>query len=92
MIKIITHVYSKRGLHARPSAEIVKTAIRYKSNISIINEKKGIIANAKIILEIMMLVASHNSKLIVCAEGIDEKEASKEIAKIISEFSIDEEE
>lgn len=92
MVKEIAHVRSERGLHARPSAEVVKAASKYRSKVSVSNPKKGITANAKAILEVMMLIAEHKTKLIVEAEGPDARKAAKAVATVINEFYVPEEE
>lgn len=91
MFEIEAYVKNKRGLHARPSAQVAKTALNYKSDIFITNIKNNITANAKIILQIMLLEALHNTKLIIKATGTDERKAAQAIAKLINEFYIEDE-
>lgn len=92
MIRETAYVRSERGLHARPSAEVVKAASKYRSEIHIFSPGKGITANARAVLEIMMLAAEHQTKLIVEAKGPDALQAAKAIASIINSFYIPEEE
>lgn len=66
-------VVNDRGLHTRPSTEIVKCASNYKSEIILLSRKNR--ANAKSILGILMLAASKGMKIQVEAEGIDAEEA-----------------
>jgi phosphotransferase system HPr (HPr) family protein len=92
MVRKITHVRSERGLHARPSAEVVKTAGRYQSKIYISNPQKGVTANARFILEVMMLIAEHKTELIIEADGPDAHQAAGAVAAVINEFCVPEEE
>lgn len=63
-------VNNKLGLHARPSASVVKTAASFNSDIFITNER-GDTVNGKSILGLMMLSAGQGSKLTISAEGND---------------------
>lgn len=92
MYKISAYVRNEYGLHARPSAAVVREAGKYASEIQITNSKSGIVADAKAILELMLLVAPQGTELIIEAEGPDAEKAAKSVAKVINEFYISEEE
>ena len=66
-------VGNDRGLHTRPSTEIVKYAAKYKSDIFLHCQKN--MANAKSLLGILMLAATRGTKIEVRAAGIDAQEA-----------------
>ncbi len=70
MIKKEITVKVKLGLHARPSALLVKAATKYRSDFFI--EKDGMKVNGKSIMGVMMLAAEYNSKLTLIADGVDE--------------------
>lgn len=70
------------GLHARPAAEFVKIAERFKSKIRVC--KDGIWVNGKSILSLLTLAAERGSELILEADGIDEKEAIEALKKFLS--------
>lgn len=72
-VKGVFTVKNDRGLHTRPSTEIVKCASNYKSEITLLSRKNR--ANAKSILGILMLAASKGMKIQVEAEGVDAEEA-----------------
>ncbi len=74
-------VINRLGLHARPSAMFVTYATRYKSEIFV--EKDRIKVNGKSIMGIMSLAAEKGSKLIISANGEDEKEAVKVLVKLV---------
>ena len=70
-------ISNDRGLHTRPSTELVKCASRYKAQISLIYEK--IEVNAKSILGVLTLAAERGAKVRVEASGDDAEEAVAEI-------------
>ncbi len=70
------------GLHARPAAEFVKIAEKFKSKIRVC--KDGIWVNGKSILSLLTLAAEKGSELIIEADGPDEKEALSALKKFIS--------
>ena len=92
MYRVIAHVRSERGLHARPSAAVAKEAAKYDCLIKITNPLRGIVVNAKSVLEVMTLIAEQNNELFVDAEGFNSLAAANNVAKVINEFYIKEEE
>jgi phosphocarrier protein len=66
-------VGNDRGLHTRPSTEIVKCAANFRSDVSLVLKKNQV--NAKSILGILMLAASKGAKITVEAVGEDAEEA-----------------
>ncbi|HOH97555.1 MAG TPA: HPr family phosphocarrier protein [Candidatus Cloacimonadota bacterium] len=78
--KIVT-VTNKLGLHARPSALLVRAATKYRSEFFI--EKDGMKINGKSIMGVMMLAAECGSTLELCAEGVDEVYLINEISDLI---------
>lgn len=73
MIEQEVVVQNKLGLHARPAAQLVKTAAQFKSDIFI--RKNSQVVNGKSIMGVMMLAAGKGMKLTLVADGEDEKEA-----------------
>lgn len=69
------------GLHARASSKLVKTAARFVSNIHIQYDNKG--ADAKSIMDVMMLGAACGSELKIEAEGEDEQQAIQALTDLI---------
>ncbi|MEO0086766.1 MAG: HPr family phosphocarrier protein [candidate division WOR-3 bacterium] len=70
------------GLHARPAAEFVKIAERFKSKIRVC--KDGIWVNGKSILSLLTLAAERGSELILEADGPDEQEAIEALKKFLT--------
>ena len=81
MVERSVHVVNKNGLHARPAAEIVKAAAKFRSDITIVREDLEV--NGKSIMGVMMLAAEYGSELLLRAEGADEQDAVTAIAKLI---------
>lgn len=72
MIEKSVIVAAENGVHARPAAMIVETAMGSDSEVIISNGEMD--ANAKSIMEIMMLSAVHGAELAISAEGPDEEQ------------------
>jgi phosphocarrier protein len=68
------------GLHARPAAQFVRIAERYKSKIRLC--KDGIWVNGKSVLGILTLAAEQGSEIILEVSGPDEAQAFTELKGI----------
>lgn len=80
-------VLNEKGLHTRPSTELVKCASSFRSKIQLYY--KEYIVNAKSLLGILMLAASKGSKIRVEAVGDDSKKAIDTITRLAkSKFHI----
>lgn len=66
-------VRNDRGLHTRPSTEIVKCMVSFSSEVRLYYHKNEI--NAKSLLGILMLAAVKGAKIKVVARGKDADEA-----------------
>ncbi len=73
MIEQEVVVQNKLGLHARPAAQLVKTAAQFKSDIYI--RKNSQVVNGKSIMGVMMLAAGKGMRLTLIADGEDEQQA-----------------
>ena len=82
MIKHEIEIINKLGLHARASTKLTQTASIYNSDIWI--ERNGRRVNAKSIMGVMMLAASKGSKIILEADGKDEKPAMDALIELIN--------
>ncbi|MGH7664955.1 MAG: HPr family phosphocarrier protein [Gemmatimonadaceae bacterium] len=74
-------IANRNGLHARPAAEIVKTAARYKSDITLARDELEV--NGKSIMGVMMLAAEYGSTLMLRATGPDAEQAVSALADLI---------
>lgn len=82
MLRKTIKVTNKLGLHARPSALVVRAATKYRSEFFI--EKEGMQVNGKSIMGVMMLAAECGSVLDLIADGVDEEYLLDEIAALIT--------
>jgi len=76
-------VINRLGLHARPSAKLVQTASRFKSDVSIIRD--DLTVNGKSILGVMMLAAEMGAVLTFRIDGPDEQETLAAIEKVFTD-------
>jgi phosphocarrier protein len=81
MIERSVQVTNKNGIHARPAAEIVKVAARFKSQITL--GRDDLEVNGKSIMGVMMLAAECGSELLLRADGPDAQEAVQAIEGLI---------
>ncbi len=75
-------IINRLGLHARASALLVKTAIRFNSDIRI--EREDVEVNGKSIMGIMMLAAAKGSVIRLKIAGEDETEAMSALRELIN--------
>ncbi|MFL5580432.1 MAG: HPr family phosphocarrier protein [Gemmatimonadaceae bacterium] len=75
-------IVNRNGLHARPAAEIVKAASKFKSEITLVRDDLEV--NGKSIMGVMMLAAEYGSTLTLRASGPDEDAALEALCRLIS--------
>lgn len=73
--KTIFSILNDKGLHTRPSTELVKCAARFESHIEL--SYRDFVVNAKSLLGILMLGAEKGAKISVEAIGSDAEKAVK---------------
>jgi phosphocarrier protein HPr len=81
MLERTVTIQNRNGLHARPAAEIVKTAAKFKSEITLIRDDLEV--NGKSIMGVMMLAAEYGSQLVLRVDGPDEQAAIDALATLI---------
>jgi phosphocarrier protein len=74
-------IVNKNGLHARPAAELVKTASRFQSEITMVRDDLEV--NGKSIMGVMMLAAECGAELLVRADGPDAEQAVTAIVALV---------
>jgi len=74
-------ILNKLGIHARPAAQFVKTANRYKADVFV--EKDGEEVDGKSIMGLMMLAAGHGSVITISADGADADTALEALGDLI---------
>ncbi|HEY8309116.1 MAG TPA: HPr family phosphocarrier protein [Gemmatimonadaceae bacterium] len=75
-------IVNKNGVHARPAAEIVKTAGKFASNVTIVRDDLEV--NGKSIMGVMMLAAECGSDIVLRATGPDADEAIEALAQLVA--------
>ncbi len=75
-------IENRNGVHARPAAEIVKLAARFKSDITIVRDDLEV--NGKSIMGVMMLAAEFGSSLVLRAAGHDAEQAVTALSDLIA--------
>lgn len=76
-------VINALGLHARPAAEFIKCAKRFKSKISIRRLDRDIAVDAKSIVSILTQAIGMGTEIEIIAEGEDEKLAAETLVALI---------
>jgi len=76
-------IVNRLGLHARAAAQLVQTANRFLSDVTI--EKDDNAVNGKSIMGLLMLAAPQGSKISVTVSGGDSEEAMKIIGTLIND-------
>ncbi|MBD3317695.1 MAG: HPr family phosphocarrier protein [Chitinivibrionales bacterium] len=75
-------VVNPKGIHARPSSLIAKTASKFLSSVTL--QKETDQADAKSVMEILMLCIPCGTELIVRATGPDEDAAVRAVTDVIN--------
>ncbi|OGT96031.1 MAG: hypothetical protein A3I79_07610 [Gemmatimonadetes bacterium RIFCSPLOWO2_02_FULL_71_11] len=82
MIERAVPIVNSLGLHARPAAEFVKMAGRFKASVQV--RKDELEVNGKSIMGMMMLAAECGSRLSIRVEGEDAEVAIEALAALIA--------
>lgn len=82
-------VLNPLGLHARPAAEFVRCAMRFKGT-TITLQKDGAEYAATSILEVLMANLDQGAAFTLLADGFEEEEAISQLSGLIQRF-LDEE-
>jgi len=82
-IQVVVHatIVNKRGLHARAAAKFVKAAAQYESEILV--EKGELQVDGTSIMDLMMLVASEGSRIVISARGADAELAASALRELV---------
>ncbi len=81
MVERSVLVQNAHGIHARPAAEIVKVAAKFRANITIIRDDLEV--NGKSIMGVMMLAAECGATVLIRADGDDADAAVDALAGVI---------
>ena len=75
-------IKNKFGLHARPAAEFVKVANRFRADVWV--RKQELEVNGKSIMGMMMLAAECGAEITIRADGEDAQEAVGELVALVN--------
>jgi phosphocarrier protein len=75
-------IVNETGIHARPAAEIVKLAAKFRSEITL--SRDGMDVNGKSIMGVMMLAAECGSEIVARATGEDADAALSALADLVA--------
>jgi phosphocarrier protein len=75
-------IVNKHGLHARPAAEMVKAASKFKSDITI--SRDDLEVNGKSIMGVMMLAAEFGASITLRAVGPDAEDALDALVALVA--------
>ena len=75
-------IVNQLGLHARPAAEFVKIANRFRAHIVVTKDELEV--NGKSIMGMMMLAAECGSALLIRADGDDAQEAVDALLALVA--------
>jgi phosphocarrier protein len=76
-------IVNRKGLHARASAKLSKLASEYQSTVIVSHD--GQEADARSIMDLLMLVAAQGCEVELAANGPDAAEAVTAIASLIAD-------
>ena len=76
-------ITNKRGLHARAAAKLVQLSHQFDSTIKVTKDQEE--ADAKSIMDLLMLAGSKDSVITLSVEGNDEEMAIEEVQRLIIE-------
>ena len=80
MVKQRVIVKNQLGLHLRPAGILCRTAMLYKSHITL--EHAGGSANAKSVLSVLGAGINTGDELEITCEGVDEQEAMEALREL----------
>ena len=75
-------IVNKHGLHARPAAEMVKAASKFKCEITI--SRDDLEVNGKSIMGVMMLAAEYGATITLKATGPDADDALDALSALVA--------
>ena len=76
-------IKNRLGLHARAAAQLVQTANKFQSDVTLV--KEDVEVNGKSIMGILLLAAPQGTDISVSVAGTDEEQAMRIIAELIED-------
>jgi phosphocarrier protein len=81
MVQREIEIRNRLGLHARAAARFVHAANRFRSRVTL--TRGGRTMDGKSILGILLLAASHGTRMTLAADGEDEQGAVEALAALV---------
>jgi phosphocarrier protein len=75
-------ILNENGIHARPAAEIVKVAAKFRADITL--SRDGLEGNGKSIMGVMLLAAECGSEILARATGEEAERALDALADVVA--------
>jgi len=82
MVEKTVTIDNKYGLHARPAMQFVELAGKFSSVINLI--RGGKVADAKSVIEVLMLAAEKGAELTIRADGGDAEQAVDALLQLVA--------
>ncbi len=83
VIERAAKIVNPLGMHARPAAEFVKVANRFKSAVEV--RKDDLTVNGKSIMGVMMLAAECGSSMTIKTDGEDAEQAMQALLDLVAD-------
>src|SRR5689334_10745035 len=83
LIERSAQIVNPLGMHARPAAEFVKLASRFKATVQV--RKDDLTVNGKSIMGVMMLAAECGSSLTIVVDGEDAEQAMEALLALVAD-------
>ncbi|MBB5040349.1 HPr family phosphocarrier protein [Prosthecobacter dejongeii] len=74
-------IRNKMGMHARPAAQFVKRASKYKCDVWVEKDEEPV--NGKSIMGLMMLAAGRGEVIKLTTEGVDAEAAMADLEELV---------
>jgi phosphocarrier protein HPr len=78
-----TKIVNPLGMHARPAAELVRVANRFKASVEV--RKDEVSVNGKSILGVMTLAAECGSSIVIKTDGADAEDAMTALLALVAD-------
>lgn len=75
-------VLNKLGIHARPAAQFVRVASRFKADVTVEKDEESV--DGKSIMGLMMLAVGCGAEITVHADGPDEEEVMAALENLVN--------
>ena len=82
MVSQDIEIVNRLGLHARAAAQLVKLTTQFQSKVFLKKGRQS--ANAKTIMDVLMLASTQGTQITIEAFGEDEQEALDATVKLIA--------